>query len=146
MKVKCLAIAVATLVLGFAPRMAQAQTLKANASINKAGAKGDLGILISESRLAARQAVSFSITTYAGAIYTCDGVAQPQVGGLEEVDFGLTASSKGAIRNTVVVMLPESPCGIGQTSKISKASYTNLTVTDVTDGISVAPGNYSASF
>jgi hypothetical protein len=146
MKGKCLAIAIATLALGFAPQMAQAQTLKASASINKAGAKGDLGVLISESGLAARQAVSYSITTYAGAIYTCNGVAQPQVGGLEEVDFGMTASSKGAIRNTVVVMLPESPCGIGQTSKITKTSYTNVTVTDITDGTSVALGNYSASF
>lgn len=146
MKVKCLAIAIATLALGFGPHMAQAQTLKASASINKAGAKGDLGVVVSESGLAARQAVSYSITTYAGAIYTCNGVAQPQVGGPEAVDFGMTASSKGATRNTVVVMLPDSPCAIGQTSKITKASYSNVTVTDITDGISVVLGNYSASF
>jgi len=146
MKGKCLAIAIATLALNFAPQMAQAQTLKANASINKARAKGDLGVVVSESGLAARQAVNYSLTAYAGAIYTCDGVAQPQVGGPEVVDFGMTASSKGVTRDTVVVMVPESPCGTGQTSKMTQASYSDVIVTDITDGVSVTLGNYAASF
>jgi hypothetical protein len=146
MKGKCLAIAMATLVLGLAPQMARAQTLKASASINKARAKGDLGVVVSESGLAAKQAVSYSLTAYAGAVYTCNGVAQPQVGGPEEVDFGMTASSKGVTRDTVVVMVPESPCDIGQTSKMTQASYSNVTVTDITDGVSIALGDYAASF
>jgi len=146
MKGKCLAIAMATLVLGLAPQMARAQTLKASASINKARAKCDLGVVVSESGLAAKQAVSYSLTAYAGAVYTCNGVAQPQVGGPEEVDFGMTASSKGVTRDTVVVMVPESPCDIGQTSKMTQASYSNVTVTDITDGVSIALGDYAASF
>jgi hypothetical protein len=43
-------------------------------------------------------------------------------------------------------MLPDSPCAIGDISTITKVSYTNVTVTDVTEGTSVAIGNFSASF
>jgi hypothetical protein len=146
MKSKRLAIVIAMLVaLGGAP--AVAQTLKASASINKAGAKGDLGVLFTESGLSPGQAVSYAIAVaYVSATYSCNGVAQAPVGGPEEVDFSLTASSKGTVRNTVSVMRPSSPCAIGDTSKLTNVSYTNVTVTDVTDGASVALGDYSASF
>jgi hypothetical protein len=43
-------------------------------------------------------------------------------------------------------MRPSSPCATGDTSKLMNVSYTNVTVTDVTDGASVALGDYSASF
>jgi hypothetical protein len=148
MKSKPLAIAIAMLVaLGGAPAVAHAQTLKASASINKAGAKGALGVVFTESGLSSGQAVSYAITVaYVSATYSCNGVAQAPVGGPEEVDVSLTASSKGTVRNTVAVMRPSSPCAIGDTSKLTNVSYTNVTVTDVTDGASVALGDYSASF
>jgi hypothetical protein len=143
---KRFAIAIAMLTLVGAPMVAQAQTLKASASINKAKAKGDLGVLFTESGLLPRQAVSYAITANASATYSCNGVAQAPVGGPEEVDVNMTASSKGTIRNCETVMLPDSPCAIGDTSTITKVSYTNVTVTDVTEGTSVAIGNFSASF
>src|SRR5579863_405971 len=131
MKGKRLLVAVAMLALVAGPVVAWAQALSATAKINKSGAKGDLSVLFTEFGLAPSQSVFFTVTCNASANYSCDGVAQAPVGGAAEVDLNLTASSRGSIRQISIIMVPSSPCAVGQTSTLTQASYTNVTVTDV---------------
>jgi len=114
---------------------ASSPVLKGSASVNTAGAYGKLGVLMSESGLAPGEVVQYQLSADVTATYTnCTENWPDEVG-----TWQLMAGSKGTIRKDLTLTYPPSMCG----GTLQNVVYSNITLTDETDNITLNLGTAS---
>lgn len=129
----------------------------ASATINS---NGTLVITFKEIGLGDRQGVTYQVSANASATYACinNGGNRPRAANKTGVQQPLSAGTSGqATRNGTFtcngcLSLGPVACDAGcltcpgtMTKKLLNVSYTNITLTDTTNGVSVSIGNKSAT-
>lgn len=134
---------------------ANAHFINASASIDKSG---NLVVSWKEAGLANDQQISYVASANASATYAClnGGGKHPQASNKVTVDgpvsgTGTFSSGKNGQITASLTVAPPGPgsfsCPSGQNLVLASVSYTNISLTDTTNGISAAiPGSLSMTF
>jgi hypothetical protein len=127
-----------------------AHFISAGASLNN---DGTLTANFKEAGLGTNQNIDYALTADGTATYVCvnKGGANPSaqnkttVNGPVSATGSFNSGKNGNVTGSLTVSPPPSDisCPKGQTLQLASASYENVTLTDVTNGISVSLGSFS---
>jgi hypothetical protein len=127
-----------------------AHFISAGASLNN---DGTLTANFKEAGLGTNQNIDYALTADGTATYVCvnKGGANPSaqnkttVNGPVSATGSFNSGKNGNVTGSLTVSPPPSniSCPKGQTLQLASASYDNVTLTDVTNGISVSLGSFS---
>lgn len=127
-----------------------AHFISAGASLNN---DGTLTANFKEAGLGTNQNIDYALTADGTATYVCvnKGGANPSaqnkttVNGPVSATGSFNSGKNGNVTGSLTVSPPPSDisCPKGQTLQVASASYDNVTLTDVTNGISVSLGSFS---
>lgn len=127
-----------------------AHFISASASLNN---DGTLTANFKEAGLGTNQNIDYALTADGTATYVCvnKGGANPSaqnkttVNGPVSATGSFNSGKNGNVTGSLTVSPPPSDisCPKGQTLQLASASYENVTLTDVTNGISVSLGSFS---
>lgn len=127
-----------------------AHFISAGASLNN---DGTLTANFKEAGLGTNQNIDYALTADGTATYVCvnKGGANPSaqnkttVNGPVSATGSFNSGKNGNVTGSLTVSPPPSDisCPKGQTLQLASASYDNVTLTDVTNGISVSLGSFS---
>ena len=127
-----------------------AHFISASASLNN---DGTLTANFKEAGLGTNQNIDYALTADGTATYVCvnKGGANPSaqnkttVNGPVSATGSFNSGKNGNVTGSLTVSPPPSniSCPKGQTLQLASASYDNVTLTDVTNGISVSLGSFS---
>lgn len=127
-----------------------AHFISASASLNN---DGTLTANFKEAGLGTNQNIDYALTADGTATYVCvnKGGANPSaqnkttVNGPVSATGSFNSGKNGNVTGSLTVSPPPSDisCPKGQTLQLASASYDNVTLTDVTNGISVSLGSFS---
>lgn len=127
-----------------------AHFISAGASLNN---DGTLTANFKEAGLGTNQNIDYALTADGTATYVCvnKGGANPSaqnkttVNGPVSATGSFNSGKNGNVTGSLTVSPPPSniSCPKGQTLQLASASYENVTLTDVTNGISVSLGSFS---
>src|SRR4029453_7006034 len=142
-------------VLGFATPASAAGAPKfhsATSSVNNAGAL----VVSFDERGLGNDNIDYTLTADASAVYACinGGGNHPQAANKETINAEVSASGSFEPKNgRVVASLSAGPpsagsfsCPNGQRLVLASVSYTNIVLTDTTNGVSTAVPNASRTF
>jgi hypothetical protein len=142
------------LLVAFAASAALAQNehfVRADATLN---ANGSLTANFKEAGLGTNQLIDYTLTADATATYVCvnRGGANPSAQNKTTVSGPVSASGtfssgkNGQVTASLTVSPPPSDisCPPGQSLELASVSYTNVTLTDTTNNISVSLGDFSS--
>ena len=142
------------LLVAFAASAALAQNehfVRASGSLNN---DGSLTVSFKEAGLGTNQLINYTLTANATATYVCvnRGGANPSAQNKTTVSgpviaTGTFASGKnGNVTASLTVQPPPSDisCPRGQTLELASVSYTNVVLTDTTNDVSIAVGDFSS--
>src|SRR5215207_6595568 len=138
--------------LAAVPALAQNEHfVRASGSLNN---DGSLAVSFKEAGLGTNQLIDYTLTADATATYVCGnrGGANPgaqnktTVSGPVSASGAFSSGKNGQVTASLTVEPPPSniSCPPGQSLELASVSYTNVTLTDVTNGISVTLGNFSS--
>jgi hypothetical protein len=115
---------------------------------------GSLTVNFKEAGLGTNQNIDYTLTANATATYVCvnRGGANPSAQNKTTVSGPVSASGtfnsgkNGNVTASLTVSPPPSDisCPSGQTLQLASVSYTDVTLTDTTNGISVTLGDFSS--
>jgi hypothetical protein len=144
---------VATLALGATAAFADSpHFIRASGAINN---DGSLTVSWKEAGLGNNQNIDYALTADATATYVCinGGGKHPQASNKETVSGPVSATGtfnsgkNGQITASLTVQPPgpgDFSCPPGQMLELASVTYTNVTLTDMTNGISVFLGTFSS--
>ena len=125
--------------------------------INASGtlnANGSLTVSFKEAGLGTNQNIDYALTADATATYVCvnRGGANPSAQNKTTVSGPVTASgtfASGRNGNVTASLTAQPPpsdisCPRGQTLELASVSYTNVVLTDTTNDVSIAVGDFSS--
>jgi type II secretory pathway pseudopilin PulG len=125
--------------------------IRASGTLN---ANGTLTASFKEAGLGANQNINYTLSANATATYVCvnKGGANPSAQNKTTVAGPVTASGtfnsgkNGEVTASLTVSPPPSDisCPPGQKLELASVSYSNATVTDTTNGVSIAVGDFSS--
>ncbi len=128
-----------------------AHFIYANGTLN---ADGSLTVNFKEAGLGTNQNIDYTLSADATATYVCvnNGGANPSAQNKSTVAGPVSASgtfSSGKNGNVVASLTVNPPpsditCPRGQTLKLASVSYSNVTLTDTTNGDSISLGDFSS--
>jgi hypothetical protein len=117
-------------------------------------ANGSLTVAFKEAGLGTNQLINYTLTANATATYVCvnNGGANPSAQNKTTVSGPVSASGtfssgkNGNVTASLTVNPPPSDisCPPGQTLRLASVTYTNVTLTDTTNGVSIALGDFSS--
>jgi hypothetical protein len=117
-------------------------------------ANGSLTVKYKEAGLGTNQLINYTLTADATATYVCvnRGGANPSaqnkttVSGPVSASGSFSSGKNGNVTASLTVSPPPSDisCPPGQTLELASVSYTNVTLTDTTNGISIPLGDFSS--
>jgi len=151
-KVMLLAAMLAMSLVAAAPALAVSpHFISASGAIN---ANGSLTVNFKEAGLGTNTLTSYTLSADATATYVCvnNGGANPSAQNKTTVAGPVSASGtfpsgkNGNVTASLTVSPPPSDisCPPGQTLRLASVSYTNVTLTDTTNGISISLGDFSS--
>jgi hypothetical protein len=134
------------------PALAQNEHfVRASGSLNNAGS---LTVSFKEAGLGTNQLIDYTLTADATATYVCvnRGGANPSAQNKTTVAGPVSASGtfnsgkNGQVTASLTVSPPPSDisCPSGQTLELASVSYTNVTLTDTTNNVSISLGDFSS--
>ena len=125
--------------------------VRASGSLNN---NGSLTVSFKEAGLGANQNINYTLTADATATYVCvnRGGANPSAQNKTTVAGPVSASGtfnsgkNGQVTASLTVSPPPSDisCPPGQSLELASVSYTNVTLTDTTNNVSISLGNFSS--
>jgi hypothetical protein len=117
-------------------------------------ANGSLTVNFKEAGLGTNQNINYTLTAQGTATYVCvnKGGANPSAQNKTTVNGPVSATGtfnsgkNGNVTASLTVQPPPSDitCPKGQTLKLASVSYTGVTLTDTTNGITVSLGDFSS--
>ena len=151
-KVMLLAAVLAMALVAAAPALAVSpHFISASATLNN---DGSLTANFKEAGLGTNQNIDYTLSGQGTAIYVCvnKGGANPSASNKTAVAGPVSASgtfNSGKNGNVVGSLTVQPPfqdigCPSGQTQQLASVSYTDITLTDTTNGISVSLGDFSS--
>jgi len=151
-KVMLLAAMLAMSLVAAAPALAVSpHFISASGTLN---ANGTLTANFKEAGLGTNTLTSYTLSADATATYVCvnNGGANPSAQNKTTVAGPVSASGtfpsgkNGNVTASLTVSPPPSDisCPPGQTLRLASVSYTNVTLTDTTNGISISLGDFSS--
>jgi hypothetical protein len=147
-----LAAGCATLALAVPVALAQNEHfVRASGSLN---ANGSLTVSFKEAGLGTNQLINYTLTADATATYVCvnRGGANPSAQNKTTVSGPVSATGtfnsgkNGQVTASLTVSPPPSDisCPPGQSLELASVSYTNVTLTDTTNDVSISLGDFSS--
>src|SRR5215208_6329654 len=151
-KVMLLAAALAMVLAYAVPAFAQNEHfIRASGSLNN---NGSLTVSFKEAGLGTNQLINYTLTANATATYVCvnRGGANPSAQNKTTVSGPVIATGtfnsgkNGQVTASLTVMPPASDisCPPGQSLELASVSYTNVVLTDTTNDVSIAVGDFSS--
>lgn len=117
-------------------------------------ANGSLTVKFKEAGLGTNQNIDYTLTAQGTATYVCvnNGGANPSAKNKTTVNGPVSASGtfnsgkNGNVTASLTVQPPPSDiaCPSGQKLELASVSYTGVTLTDTTNGISISVGDFSS--
>jgi hypothetical protein len=150
-KVMLLAAMLAMALVAAAPALAVSpHFISASGALNT---NGSLTVKFKEAGLGTNQNIDYTLSAQGTATYVCvnNGGANPSAQNKTTVNGPVSASGTFASgkNGNVTAQLTVSPppsdisCPKGQTLQLASASYTDVTLTDTTNGITISLGDFS---
>ena len=138
--------------LAAVPALAQNEHfVRASGTLN---GNGSLTVNFKEAGLGTNQNIDYTLTADATATYVCvnRGGANPSASNKTDVAGPVSASGtfnsgkNGQVTASLTLQPPfeDIGCPPGQTQELASVTYTNVTLTDTTNGISIALGDFSS--
>lgn len=125
--------------------------IKATAALN---ADGSLTASFKEAGLGTNQNITYTLSGNGTAVYVCvnRGGANPSasnkttVAGPVSATGTFSSGKNGQVTASLTVQPPfqDIGCPGGQTQQLASVSYTGMTLTDTTDGISISLGDFAS--
>lgn len=125
--------------------------IRASGSLNN---NGSLTVSFKEAGLGTNQLINYTLTADATAVYVCvnRGGANPSAQNKTTVSGPVSASGtfnsgkNGQVTASLTVNPPPSDisCPPGQSLELASVSYTNVTLTDTTNNVSISLGDFSS--
>jgi hypothetical protein len=151
-KVMLLAAMLAMAMVAAAPALAQNEHfIRASGSLNN---NGSLTVNFKEAGLGTNQLINYTLTADATATYVCvnKGGANPSAQNKTTVSGPVSASGtfnsgkNGQVTASLTVNPPPSDisCPPGQSLELASVTYTNVVLTDTTNNVSIALGDFSS--
>lgn len=147
------------LVLGFTSSVALAQSPHfISAGASGPDSSGNLAVSFKEAGLGSNTLITYSATADASATYACvnNGGKHPQAANKQTFNGPVSASGtfssgkNGSISQSLTLEPPDAgsfSCPSGQSMVLWNVTYTNVAITDTSNGVSEAiPGTYSRNF
>jgi hypothetical protein len=149
-----LVLAASCLTLALAVPVALADSphfVRASGSLNT---NGSLTVSFKEAGLGTNQLINYALTADATATYVCvnRGGANPSaqnkttVSGPVSATGSFSSGKNGQVTAALTVSPPPSDisCPNGQSLELASVSYTNVTLTDTTNNVSISLGDFSS--
>ena len=151
-KFTVLAAMLAFVLVVASPAMAQNEHfVRASGTLNN---NGSLTVSFKEAGLGTNQLINYELTADATATYVCvnRGGANPSaqnkttVAGPVSATGTFNSGKNGQVTASLTVSPPPSDisCPRGQSLELASVSYTNVTLTDITNDVSISLGDFSS--
>jgi hypothetical protein len=151
-KFTVLAAMLAFVLVVASPAMAQNEHfVRASGTLNN---NGSLTVSFKEAGLGTNQLINYELTADATATYVCvnRGGANPSaqnkttVAGPVSATGTFNSGKNGQVTASLTVSPPPSDisCPPGQSLELASVSYTNVTLTDITNDVSISLGDFSS--
>ena len=148
-----IAVFVTSLILAAPSALADSpHFVRASGSLN---GDGSLTVSFKEAGLGTNQLIDYALTADASAVYVCvnKGGANPSASNKTTVSGPVSATGtfssgkNGQVTASLTVQPPSSggfSCPPGQKLEVASVSYTNVTITDTTNGVSESLGTFDS--